>query len=535
MPNNSSLTLINQVSIRIDRELEPFAEEIITPQGQIIPTTDEYGDWCNKLTIENLGYTGFNVLWGSRFHEDDYVEWIIRSWIADKLETNLTPKSILSIVQFLPKLIITSIAPEEIEEEIFKWTMEGAIEGAIREGSSLLWGAQQLYEWCLDEDLPGFSEYRKFELDSIRPKWRTQELSVAMRDSNSGPYTTLEMSLLETALKTSSNVTIEDIALFYLARDWGLRPIQMSLLHTNDFGRDHLGPYIMVPSVKGKKRSRLRRAASNMVKRYITDETAAAIQNQIEQSEKAVLPRITALQALLEENLTLGVPLFPNKYCSDERLQRLCRNTKLANYVLHSGSHKISRIIRDLTHKLRVIPPKRLGQKIPDDIMPITAYRFRRTKGTSMVISGATPEEVAEALDHVSVDSIKYYFRFSAEVHDFVNEAHSASPEISAAIAMWEGRLDKQTELRTGELSISSLGKCTLGSICPHHPTVTCYSCPSFRPNKSADHQGALNSIVEYKNIIATSSTGPVVNQLDVAIYGAKAVIIAINDEKAHE
>src|SRR5205085_4603184 len=106
--------------------------------------------------------------------------------------------------------------------------------------------------------------------------------------------------------------------------------------------------------------------------------------------------------------------------------------------------------------------------------MSISAYRFRRTKGTSMVLCGHSPEEVAEALDHQSTSAVRHYFNFNRDLIDFVNSAHSASEEITEAVAFWSGRLaSPEAKLAAQDSRVAHLGICKLGAPCPHHPTVT--------------------------------------------------------------
>jgi hypothetical protein len=137
MTNHNSALLVENVGKRLGRELEEFNENLITPQGQIIPLTDKHGNWLRKLTVENVGYIGQNLNWKDRFHEDDYVEWIFRAWTVERLETSLTLKRVLAVAQHLVNLYICDPSPEAVEEAVFEWARDGAIIGANQEGSSL--------------------------------------------------------------------------------------------------------------------------------------------------------------------------------------------------------------------------------------------------------------------------------------------------------------------------------------------------------------------------------------------------------------
>ena len=144
-----------------------------------------------------------------------------------------------------------------------------------------------------------------------------------------------------------------------------------------------------------------------------------------------------------------------------------------------------------------------------------------------MVLNGFSPDEVAEALDHESTSTIGHYFKFNRDLIDFVNAAHSTSDEIKAAVEMWSGRLAarKKTDAK---ISVGDLGVCTLGSVCPHHPMVSCYSCSQFQPYVEADHLSARNAIDRFRKQVGEAATGPVKRQLDDAFHGASAVIEAV-------
>ncbi|HKS15006.1 MAG TPA: site-specific integrase [Pseudomonas sp.] len=527
------ITLVECVALTHGFEPEDFPKTLITVYGQVVDLIDGAGNWTENLHFEHVGYVSRKIKWADRFHHNDYVEWIIRGWTIDRLEHNLNIKAITAIHSNIDTLNISGTTSDEIAEQLFQWCEKLVIGGALKLDQVPAAAARSLYEWGLEEDLSGFSEHRLFSLSQVRKFRNSTGTLVTIRDSRFGPFTRTELSFIEAAMNDYVEVTATERAAYYLARDWGLRPIQMALLHVSDYGTDELGPFISVPCVKGTKRSILRRAKSNFVKRYIADDTAEAIQSQIPVAHEVAASMRARIGKFSgeEQAAKLETPLFPAKGRSDLRLERYCRDPKVFKYSLHCDSHTISKLMRDLTWKLRI--PKTKTEKVESDdyYLNITAYRFRRTKGTSMVLAGATPEDVAEALDHVSVDSIKYYFRYNLELHDFINRAHSESPDIVRAVEAWGGRLDNMGDLLPNEIKIGSLGKCTRGSACPYHPTVSCYSCQNFKPSKNADHRQALIDIQNFKNMIRDTSTGPINQQLETAIHGAKSVILAIKHE----
>lgn len=527
------INLVESITLGHALEIEEFQESLITVYGQMVDLLDGVGNWAPDLHFEHVGYISRKIRWGERFHDNDYVEWIIRGWTIDRLEQNLNVKAITAIHSNIADLSIGGATAEEIAEALFQWCEDKVMEGAVICDHAPAAAARSLYEWCLEEDLAGFSEHRLLSLSQVRKARQSPGTFVTMQDTDFGPFTRTELSFIEEAMKSLIGITAAERAAYYLARDWGLRPIQMALLHLSDFGRDELGPYVSVPCAKGTKRSILRRAQNNFVKRYIADDTAEAIHHQVPVALEIArnMRKKIAMHTSEKRVAELGTPLFPAKGRSDSRLLRYCRDPKIFLYALHCDSHTISKMMRDLTWKLRIPKTTESSRENENYYLNITAYRFRRTKGTSMVLAGASPEEVAEALDHVSVDSIKYYFRYNLELHDFINRVHSESPDIVRAVNAWQGRMDDMDKLLPNEIKIGTLGKCTRGSACPYHPTVSCYSCQNFRPSKSADHRQALTDIQEFQTLIKETSTGPISQQLETAIHGAKALILAIEHE----
>lgn len=529
----SPINLVERVVLTHGLEIEDFEDSLITVYGQKVALLDGSGNWAADLHFEHVGYVSRKLKWGKRFHENDYVEWIIRAWTIDRLEQNLNAKSITAIHSNIAGLSISGSTAEEIAETLFQWCEDKVMEGAAVIDYAPAAAARSLYEWGVEEDLVGFSEHRLFKLSQIRKARQTTGNFVTMQDTDFGPFTRTELSFIEEAMKSSISIMASERAAYYLARDWGLRPIQMALLHLSDFGRDELGPYVFVPGAKGTKRSILRRAKNNFVKRYIADDTAEAIHHQVPVALEIArnMRKKIAMYTGEKQVAELGTPLFPAKNRSDSRLLRYCRDPKIFLYALHCDSHSISKMMRDLTWKLRIPKTTESSRESEHYYLNITAYRFRRTKGTSMVLAGASPEEVAEALDHVSVDSIKYYFRYNLELHDFINRVHSESPDIVRAVDAWQGRLNDIDKLLPDEIKIGTLGKCTRGSACPYHPTVSCYSCQNFRPSKSADHRKALTDIEELQALMRDTSTGPISQQLQTAIHGARSLILAIEHD----
>jgi integrase len=532
MTSFSPTELISEIECRFGIETDAFPFMVQSTYGQTITVRNDTA-WLEKLTIEKIGCAPTNIAWGRPLHANLLVEWLLRGWFIDRIQTHIDLRPLIVVQRLL--------AAHEFPGDDAETIGNGLSSLAVRECTRLktlscndeLVALRVFYRWCLDEDVSGFNEHDSLELSQLTVTAFDNRHLVTMRDDDFGPFTRVQLTHIEMHLSTCELVTHAQRTLFLLARDWGIRPIQLALMQITDFGVDESGPFVRVPSVKGIRRSRLRRHPSNLVKRYISNDTAEAVKQQCTSAEHQCNAASGAIHALCAKHgisvPKLPTPLFPAVYKSEIRLLRFLINPKLTPFTLHLDNHRLSYELTSLTWTLKLPDPHRSRQETAP-FMRISAYRLRRTKATSMVLSGASPEEVAEALDHRNLNSIKHYFRYNLELQEFINTTHMASQEINVAVQMWCGKFMEVTADRSSLTAISSLGLCSSTEPCPYHPTVTCYACPKFRPSRHADHEAALADITRFQQMLGSTSTGVMAQQVEAAIHGAKSVIIAVKE-----
>lgn len=376
---------------------------------------------------------------------------------------------------------------------------------------------------CGYEDL-SFETYEDFhKLRNYSGKGNAY-LALFLMDDARGPFTREEVSVLSGQVNNQS-LPLEFRLVLDLCLCFGLRPIQISLLRRKDFIKDDRSgiSYLNVPRVKQNSRSRRVQFSS----RILTERTASLIQSHIDSVKKpdgidpAELPLFINPNPIhLERD---GNSLGSHYWEDTERLSSDYFSDESKRAILYQkSSGKINYILWGNEHRLPFSP--RTGKKFS-----LCAYRFRYTVGTQAVMSGCSPEELADLLDHNDTNSIKHYFRFTHEMWEILENATLSRIEQKQFTAAWmrEGDLVNNIYSHVCEpRNFNVIGKCAAHSICFEEPAVACYSCDRFCPNKDvAAHESALEGLVERKDHLLTVSTANVVSVIDQAIAGCRAAI----------
>jgi hypothetical protein len=151
-------------------------------------------------------------------------------------------------------------------------------------------------------------------------------------------------------------------------------------------------------------------------------------------------------------------------------------------------------------------------------------------------MSGCTPEEVADLLDHSSVQCVKHYFRFTQEMWEILEQATKSRIEQQHFTAAWLREDDLKGNIYARAVyeprCFTAIGKCATESACFEEPAVACYSCKKFCPSKNTTaHKNALANLIERKDHLLLVSTANVVSVFDQSIAGCHAAI-AYSEEK---
>lgn len=357
-------------------------------------------------------------------------------------------------------------------------------------------------------------------------------LTLFTMDEELGPFTREELRVLNEALK-NEEIYIADRLIFALCIQFGLRPIQLSLLKEKDFIEDaELGLcYLNVPRIK-QKGGPFRR--EKFTKRIIDDELAALIKRVIASNHNSydglsiMEPPLFFRKAIVTKKGVRGAVKFVENFEFNKGYYS-CVNSEYydteakESYLHHLRPRNFFFRMQNVTSYLPLSP--RTGKPFH-----LTPYRFRYTVGSNAVMEGMIEEEVADLLDHCSTLCVKHYFRYTREMWELLENATAKRTEQQHFTAAWNREEDLSGNIYGKEVielhAFTAIGKCQKEAACYLEPAVACYSCDKFCPNKEkSSHKNALISLTDRKQTLADSTSTSLSKQIDEAIAGCEAAI----------
>jgi integrase len=177
---------------------------------------------------------------------------------------------------------------------------------------------------------------------------------------------------------------------------------------------------------------------------------------------------------------------------------------------------------------------------------PRSSNELRHSFAQRTVDSGATEEELAEALGHSNLDTGLVYFTYSKTMAQRVNKALGVSQIYNAVLRFAHQPFISPEELSRlkGELQIggtphgipiAGIGGCKSGQPnCPYNPVLSCYGCEQFMPIKERQiHVRVLKDLKELLIFVLSSSyadAGSPAFQLRRTISNIQSLISELSD-----
>ena len=244
----SPAELVAEIECRFGIEADAFPSTVKSTFGQAI-TIHNNDAWVERITVEIVGCAPMNIAWSKPLHSNLLVEWLLRGWFIDRLQTHIDLRPLIVVQRLLAQHKFSGNDADTIGNRLSTFAVRECTRLKASSWYEELVALRVFYRWCLDEEVPGFNEHDSLELSQLTVKAHDNRHLVTMRDDDFGPFTRVQLANIEMKLANNPLITHAQRTLFLLCRDWALRPIQLALMQVTDFGIDEGGPFVKVPSV----------------------------------------------------------------------------------------------------------------------------------------------------------------------------------------------------------------------------------------------------------------------------------------------
>jgi integrase len=377
------------------------------------------------------------------------------------------------------------------------------------------------YRSCADYGCEAFSPEVAFELEEKKIPNNRRGQAVLSLDPEGGPLNDLEITGLLNALRAArsdKSRSRDEQAALWLCVALGSNPMQLALLREEDIAvLDQDGrSFVQVKVPRMKKRHQAPR--TDFKTRKLTPEIGQIVLELIEQNRRR-------RDVDGWPNEAYGKPVFVRSSPRPGEVEG-----PLVEYAMHLYASEFTDLVERAVASLKVISPR---TKLP---LHVTCRRLRYTFATRLVREGASMREVAQALDHSDLQSVRVYFDIKSDVVESLDRAMALAlgpvaqaflGKIVGSEATAERGGDPRSRIMvlekdTGEAK--GLGTCGQHSFCGLFAPVACYTCRQFQPWIDGPHDRILEDLLARRDRKLTAGQ----DGRMVAIHDA--TILAIGD-----
>lgn len=352
-------------------------------------------------------------------------------------------------------------------------------------------------------------------LNQLRLPGNDKGIAVLTMDPTLGPYTTLELEAIQSALNAAYEqgaIETDGYVLAWLFMLHGQRPIQFAALKVCDVkGPDSDGSNgtysILMPRAKQKLVDMRREFKERPV---------------VEQIGEVLLEYARDVRGRFVDKLrdAAQAPLFPSP-----------RVTKWTpGYEYHRTGDSIAELLKRSIKPLKACS-ERTGK--PSNITPI---RFRRTFGTRAAEEGYSPVVIAELLDHSDTQNVGVYTAATPAIIDRIDRAIAL--QMAPIAQAFAGVLIKdESEATRGsdpasrivdlriDQTAKPMGSCGQHGFCGFSAPIACYTCVNFEPWLDGPHEAVLAHLLSTRDRLLRAADKRIASANDRTILAVAEVI----------
>ena len=369
--------------------------------------------------------------------------------------------------------------------------------------------------------LPGVSDDAVAFLNNAHFPGNPKGVAVLTMDPKQGPFTSIELEALQSAMTDAyarDEMGIADFLLCWLVMLLGQRPVQYASLKVCDvlpIGHEGSKTFILnMPRAKQQDAA----PRSSFKKRPLILQVGELLAAYAE----SVRVRFNGVLADSGQ-----APLFPEDGSQLDYPEGL---------EFHHTGDKLRRRLASVLEKLKVVS-ERTGEP-----MNITATRFRRTIGTRAAAEGHGPLIIAELLDHTDTQNVWVYVEATPEMLDRIDRAMAL--QLAPLAQAFAGVIVEDDPRKGGDPAarvvapqctrdFTPVGNCGKHGFCGFAAPIACYTCRKFQAWLDGPHEAVLAYLVEERERLMVGTDPRIAAVNDRTILAVAQVVKQCQDIRA--
>lgn len=374
------------------------------------------------------------------------------------------------------------------------------------------------YIWATDAGFEHFDPDLASEFESLRIPRNPYGQAVLSQNPNRGPLREVEMTAFRSALKAAErncSLSYQDLALCWLMIAFGTNPRNLLLLEEEDLLKTNLEDGQVVYEIRIPRIKKGTAGDRDQFRvRTLIPEIGRIVERLIERNQYDY-PVRDGLRPLFRSPRT-RTKLFGTPF---ERKMHRC----------HSGW---------ITYRLAKVAETLGLLNFEGNPLRITPRRLRYSFATRLVQDGASIHDVADALDHSSIDHVMIYFNNRSDVVRNLDRAISALLAPVAQAFMGKIIRGESQATRAGDPAsrirhrdaktrkFEGLGSCGELGVCGLFAPLACYTCIDFQAWLEAPHELVLEALEKRRVEMLSQGADPKWTQLyDETILAVQLVM----------
>ncbi|MCR9175292.1 MAG: site-specific integrase [Alphaproteobacteria bacterium] len=389
------------------------------------------------------------------------------------------------------------------------------------------------YIWCTDMGFPGFDPEEADKLADLIIGNNAKGVAVLSQDPNEGPITDVDFIALTDKLRDQATsqtpiLTLQEQCVVWLLIALGSNPRNIAFLNEEDLrveldDQDDNSVYTLsIPRIKKRGRG----IREEVKERKIAPFLGRMLEELIGHNKK--IREHFDVWEKQDFHKPLLMRSEPSKWLE----------TDASQFAWHFDARELTTIVRTACHKLDVRTS--VDPNVP---LHVTPRRLRYTFATRLVNDGASPQQVAEALDHSDLQNVHIYFDVRSEM---VRHLDRANTQLIAVAQMFLGKLvAHESEAERGDDPASRIyppaaarlakpvGSCGSFGYCGLYAPLACYTCSNFRPWKEGPHQAVFDVLMDERERKLEAGADPKNTQINDNTIRAIAHVVELCKREA--